>query len=74
MMYEIRKYYQNRPNSYAFLDKECSVEKTEVSNEKAVQYMELLEAIGYKRHENNSSIFYDIRFDDTHSEEVIFYK
>ena len=74
MMYEVRKLYQNRLNSIALLDKECSVEKTEISDEKAAQYMKLLEEIGYKRHENKSSIFYDIRFDDTHSEEFIFYK
>lgn len=74
MMYEVRSLYQNRINSIPLLDEECSVAKTEITDDKAAQYMNLLESMGYKRHENTSSVFYTKRSDDRHSEEVIFYK
>lgn len=74
MKYEIQRTYTNRENGVFLLDKEASTPAREITDEQAKNFMMFLEQMGFKRHENNSQIFYDLRSDSRHVEEHIFYK
>lgn len=74
MKMEIRTYYQNTLNSIAHLDKECSVLPHEVSEIDIKAYIEYFETLGYKRHENSKTFWYEGIVDARHSTEYIFYK
>lgn len=74
MMFESRAMYSNSQNGTYYIDEECSTKKHTISNEDAKTYMAMLEAMGCKRHENRTQIFYDQTIDSRHGTEYIFYK
>ncbi len=74
MMYECCAWYCNTPNGIALDDEECSTPKHPISDEDAKTYMSMLEAMGCKRHETRTQIFYDSRIDARHGFEHIFWK
>ena len=74
MIFESRALYSNSSNGLYKLDEECSTKKHPISDEEAETYMTMLEAMGCKRHENSTQIFYDQTIDCRHGTEYIFYK
>lgn len=74
MKFEIRAYYTRGIGYASKLDEECSVPVRDISNEESKTYMDFYETLGFRRHENDTQIWYEEIRDSNHSVEHIFYK
>ena len=72
--FEVRTYYSRGFGYSSILDKECSVPVREITEEQEAAFKKFLEAMGCRRHETETQVFFEMVEDSNRSTEYIFYK